>query len=40
MPEAQAMAGTELIAHAATDRTAEPRSILLAADDWRRWRSW
>ena len=32
--EAQAMAVTELIAHAATDRVAEPRSILLAADDY------
>jgi hypothetical protein len=32
--EAQAMALTELIAHAATDRTAEPRSMLLAADDY------
>jgi hypothetical protein len=37
--EAQAMAVTELIAHASRDRIAEPRSILLAADDWR-WRSW
>jgi hypothetical protein len=32
--EAQAMAITELIAHAATDRRAEPRSMLLAADDY------
>jgi hypothetical protein len=32
--EAQAMAITELIAHAATDRRTEPRSILLAADDY------
>jgi hypothetical protein len=32
--EAQAMAVTELIAYAATDRTAEPRAILLAADDY------
>jgi hypothetical protein len=32
--EAQAMALTELIAHAATDRTAEPRAMLLAADDY------
>ena len=32
--EAQAMALTELIAHAATDRRAEPRSMLLAADDY------
>ncbi len=32
--EAQAMAITELIAHAATDRHAEPRSMLLAADDY------
>jgi hypothetical protein len=32
--EAQAMAITELIAHAATDRTAEPRAMLLAADDY------
>ena len=32
--EAQAMAITELIAHAATDRTAEPRTMLLAADDY------
>src|SRR5262249_51642382 len=32
--EAQAMAITELIAHAATDRRAELRSMLLAADDY------
>jgi len=32
--EAQAMAITELIARAATDRTAEPRAMLLAADDY------
>jgi len=32
--EAQAMAITELIAHAATDRTAPPRAMLLAADDY------
>jgi len=32
--EAQAMAVTELIAHAATDRHAERRAILLAADDY------
>ena len=32
--EAQAMAITELIAHAATDRSAEPRAMLLAADDY------
>jgi hypothetical protein len=32
--EAQAMAITELIAHAATDRTGEPRAMLLAADDY------
>jgi hypothetical protein len=32
--EAQAMAITELIAHAATSRSAEPRAILLAADDY------
>ena len=32
--EAQAMAVTELIAHAAVDRTAMPRAILLAADDY------
>ena len=32
--EAQAMALTELVAHAATSRTTEPRSILLAADDY------
>jgi hypothetical protein len=32
--EAQAMAVTELIAHAAVDRTAERRMILLAADDY------
>jgi hypothetical protein len=32
--EAQAMAITELIAHAATDRRAEPRTMLLAADDY------
>jgi hypothetical protein len=32
--EAQAMAITELAAHAAASRTAEPRSILLAADDY------
>jgi hypothetical protein len=32
--EAQAMAITELIAHAATDRAAEPRTMLLAADDY------
>jgi hypothetical protein len=32
--EAQAMAITELIAHAATDRTTEPRAMLLAADDY------
>jgi hypothetical protein len=32
--EAQAMALTELIAHAATDRRAEPRAMLLAADDY------
>jgi hypothetical protein len=28
------MALTELIAHAATDRQAEPRTMLLAADDY------
>ena len=28
------MAITELIAHAATDRSAEPRAMLLAADDY------
>jgi hypothetical protein len=32
--EAQAMAITELIAHAAASRDAEPRAILLAADDY------
>ena len=32
--EAQAMALTELVAHAATSRTAERRAILLAADDY------
>jgi hypothetical protein len=32
--EAQAMALTELVAHAATSRTTEPRAILLAADDY------
>jgi hypothetical protein len=32
--EAQAMAVTELIAHAAVDRDAERRAILLAADDY------
>ena len=32
--EAQAMAITELIAHAATSRAAEPRAMLLAADDY------
>jgi hypothetical protein len=32
--EAQAMAVTELIAHAAADRQAERRAILLAADDY------
>ncbi|MGD0607492.1 MAG: hypothetical protein ABSA53_28405 [Streptosporangiaceae bacterium] len=32
--EAQAMALTELAAHAATSTTAEPRAILLAADDY------
>jgi len=32
--EAQAMALTELTAHAATDRHAEPRAMLLAADDY------
>jgi hypothetical protein len=32
--EAQALALTELIAHAATDRTAPARSILLACDDY------
>jgi hypothetical protein len=32
--EAQAMAITELIAHAATSRRAEPRTMLLAADDY------
>jgi hypothetical protein len=32
--EAQAMAVTELIAHAAVDRAAERRAILLAADDY------
>jgi hypothetical protein len=32
--EAQAMAVTELIAHAAADRRAEPRALLLAADDY------
>jgi len=32
--EAQAMAITELIAHAATSREAEPRAMLLAADDY------
>jgi hypothetical protein len=32
--EAQAMAITELIAHAATSTTAEPRAILLACDDY------
>jgi hypothetical protein len=32
--EAQAMAITELIAHAATSRTSEPRAMLLAADDY------
>ena len=32
--EAQAMALTELVAHAATDPDAEPRAILLAADDY------
>jgi hypothetical protein len=32
--EAQAMALTELVAHAATDRDSERRAILLAADDY------
>ena len=32
--EAQAMAITELIAHAATSRDTEPRAMLLAADDY------
>jgi hypothetical protein len=32
--EAQAMAITELTAHAATDLDAEPRAMLLAADDY------
>ncbi len=32
--EAQAMALTELTAHTATDRDAEPRAMLLAADDY------
>lgn len=32
--EAQAMALTELIAHAATSRGTEPRAILLACDDY------
>ena len=32
--EAQAMAITELIAHAATSRDTEPRTMLLAADDY------
>ena len=32
--EAQAMALTELTAHAATDLSAEPRAMLLAADDY------
>jgi len=32
--EAQAMALTELAAHAATSTAAEPRAILLAADDY------
>jgi hypothetical protein len=32
--EAQAMAITELVAHAATSRATEPRSILLACDDY------
>ena len=32
--EAQAMAITELTAHAATDLSAEPRAMLLAADDY------
>jgi hypothetical protein len=32
--EAQAMAITELVAHAATSRDAEPRAMLLAADDY------
>jgi hypothetical protein len=32
--EAQAMALTELVAHAATARDSEPRSILLACDDY------
>jgi hypothetical protein len=32
--EAQAMALTELVAHAATSRDAEPRAILLACDDY------
>src|ERR1035441_3378505 len=32
--EAQAMAITELAAHAATDLAAEPRAMLLAADDY------
>jgi hypothetical protein len=32
--EGQAMAITEMIAHAATDRSAEPRAMLLAADDY------
>jgi hypothetical protein len=32
--EAQAMALTELVAYSATSRTAEPRTILLAADDY------
>jgi hypothetical protein len=32
--QAQALAITELLAHAATDMTAEPRSVLLACDDY------
>jgi len=32
--QAMAMAITELIAHAATDRQAEPRTMMLAADDY------
>jgi hypothetical protein len=32
--QAQALAITELIAHAATDMNAEPRSVLLACDDY------
>ncbi len=34
MAEAQAMALTELVAHAATDPESERRAILLAADDY------